>query len=118
MTHKGNFDKGDNMDKELELIQNAIHCLKVGADLEICENCNLYECTHTDVSDIARVAIKALEKQIPKNIVSEGDDESDWVYCPCCNEILGTNESVFDYFYDNNWKPIYCNECGQSLILK
>lgn len=50
----------------LEVINNAIHCLKVGADMAVCEDCNLYECTHTDVEDIARVAIKALEKQIPK----------------------------------------------------
>jgi len=66
-------------------------------------------------SDDMRNAINALEKQIPKYVISEGNDESDWVHCPCCNEILGINESVYDAFYDNNWNPIYCHKCGQAL---
>jgi hypothetical protein len=66
-------------------------------------------------SDDMRNAINALEKQIPKHVISEGNDESDWVYCPCCNEILGVNESVYNAFWDNNWKAIYCHKCGQAL---
>lgn len=100
---------------EYEMLKNAIHCMKVGADLAVCEDCNLYECDHTNVKDMAMVAIEALEKQIPKNVICEGDDESDWVHCPCCNEILGINESVYDAFCDNNYEPIYCHKCGQSL---
>ena len=77
-------------------------------------NSNAYigMCTCDDMKN----AIEALGKQIPKNVVSEGDDESDWVYCPCCNEILGINESVYNAFWDNNWTHIYCHKCGQALI--
>lgn len=103
---------------EYEMLENAIHCMKVGADLAVCEDCNLYECDHTNVKDMAMIAIKALEKQIPKNVICDGDDESDWVYCPCCNEILGINESVYDAFCDNNYEPIHCHKCGQSLTWK
>lgn len=77
-------------------------------------NAYLNMCETSDMMN----AINALEKQIPKKVISEGNDESDWVYCPCCNEILGVNEGVFDAFYDNNWNPIYCHKCGQSLIYK
>lgn len=62
-------------------------------------------------------AVMALEKQIPKKVVCEGDDESDWVHCPCCDEILGINESVYYAFCDNNYEPIHCHKCGQCLTL-
>ena len=61
------------------------------------------------------MARDALEKQIPMNVVCDGNDESDWVHCTRCNEILGINESVYDAFCDNNYEPIYCHKCGQSL---
>ena len=54
-------------------------------------------------------------RDIPKKVVCDGDDESDYVYCPCCNEILGTNESVYDDFCDNHYDNIYCCKCGQCL---
>lgn len=104
--------------EELKTLNNAIHCLKVGADMAVCEYCDLYPCDHSDVKDMAMVAIKALEKQIPKKVVCDGDDESDYVYCPCCNEIIGSNEFVWGYFYDRDWKPVYCQECGQAMIWK
>ena len=75
-------------------------------------NAYLNMCESSDMINV----INALEKQIPKKVVSEGNDESDWVHCPCCDEILGVNEGVFNAFWDNNWKPIYCHKCGQSLI--
>ena len=47
--------------------ENALHCLKVMIDEEVCEECNLYGTTGTDhcEADCVRVAIKALE-QLPK----------------------------------------------------
>jgi len=59
-----------------------------------------------------------LEKHTPKKIVKDGEDESDWVYCPCCNELLGTNEDAYESFYANNWEAIYCHKCGQLLSWK
>lgn len=70
------------------------------------------------ITEALNMSITALEKQIPKQLISEGDDESDWVHCPCCDEILGVNEGVYNSFYDNNWNPIYCHKCGQALIWK
>ena len=48
-------------------IRQAIHCQKVYTDETVCEECELHsECTHETQADIARLAIAALEKQIPK----------------------------------------------------
>ena len=55
--------------EELGMLKNAIHCIKVGADQAVCEDCSLYPCDHTDIADIARVAIKALEKQMPDSLM-------------------------------------------------
>lgn len=70
------------------------------------------------ITEALNMSIAALEKQIPKQLISEGNDESDWVHCPCCDEILGVNEDTYNSFYDNNWRPIYCYKCGQAIIWK
>lgn len=96
---------------EYEMLKNAIHCMKVGADQAICEDCNLYySCDHSTMSDINRVAIKALEKQIPKKPLFwenkyyfSPSPNDDWGYeCPCCG-----NQDI-DY-------PEHHCECGQKL---
>ena len=101
--------------EEEKILKNAIHCIKMGADLAVCEDCDLYPCDHTVIEDMARVAIKALEKQIPKRVVCKGDDESDDVHCPCCNEYIGSNETVWDWFYYNGEKNMHCTYCGQAM---
>ena len=54
------------------------------------------------------MAIKALEKQIPKKVVKDGK----WSYkCPCCGECAETD--CGDAFYD--YRLDYCNGCGQKL---
>lgn len=57
-------------------------------------------------------------KDIPMKVVCEGDDESDYVYCPNCHEIIGPNDYVYDSFWDRRWKPVHCQECGQAMIWK
>ena len=69
------------MEEHKDLI-NVLHCLKMGAGSEVCKDCNLYPCDHSVVETLARVAIEAVEKQIPKKVILDGDDESDYVYCP------------------------------------
>ena len=69
-------------------------------------------------SDDMRNAIDALNKQIPKKILNYSDDESDYVYCPSCNECIGSNEVIYDDFYIRGWTPMYCQECGQAMIWK
>ena len=101
-----------------EMLQNAIHCMKMGAEQAVCEDCNLYPCDHTDAKDMAIVAIEALEKQIPKKVVSYSDDESDHVYCPCCHECIGSNDIIYEDFYYRGFAPMHCQECGQAMILR
>ena len=64
------------------------------------------------------MAIEALEKQIPKKVVSYSDDESDHVYCPCCNECIGSNDIIYEDFYYRGFAPMHCQECGQAMILR
>ena len=81
---------------------------------EIAWNSNAYlnMCESFDMKN----AIKALGKQIPKKVVRCGDDESDDVYCPNCNERIGLNEIIYDYFYLKGFTSMYCSECGQAMI--
>lgn len=52
------------------------------------------------------MAIKVLEKQVPKKPVFEKDLYGGHLYCPSCKKvIMGTLL---------NWQPRYCN-CGQVL---
>ncbi len=52
--------------------ENALHCLKVMIDEEVCEECDLYGTTGTDhcEKDCVRVAIKALEQQPCEDAIS------------------------------------------------
>ena len=52
--------------------ENALHCLKVMIDEEVCEECNLYGTTGTDhcEKDCVRVAIQALQKEPSEDCIS------------------------------------------------
>lgn len=78
--------------------------LKFGKCSDSCPQCNAME-----------LAIKALEKQIPKKPYYEGDgyDENgnliyDCAECPAC----GNDD--FEYGI-NNWGCEFCPDCGQAL---
>lgn len=58
----------------------------------------------------------AIRKQIPKKVIRYSDDESDHVFCPCCNECIGSNEIIYDDFYLRGWSAMYCEECGQAMV--
>lgn len=93
--------------EELEMLNNTIHCVKMGAGQAVCEDCNLYECDHSVVEGLCRTALKALEKQIPKQPFIWDDrcyySPDDWGYeCPCCG-----NRDI-DY-------PEHHCICGQAL---
>lgn len=51
------------------------------------------------------VAIKAVEKQIPKKPLNREDRaEISYGYCPCCSNII------------DDWNDIrHCGECGQAI---
>lgn len=77
-------------------------------------NAYLNICTSDDMRNI----IVALDRLTPKKVVCEGDDESDYVYCPCCNACIGSNEFVWEDFYYREYRPMHCQECGQAMIWK
>lgn len=56
------------------------------------------------------LAIKALEKQIPKKPINV---EKHYYECPRCKQDLGvSNDDIFVYEIPI---PMYCSECGQAL---
>ena len=57
------------------------------------------------VASYARMAVKALEKQIPQQIriIHSGK-----TYCPVCGMLLENYKSISE-------KPPYCKHCGQAL---
>lgn len=63
--------------------------------------------------DAIKVAIEALEKQIPKQVIFEyggyadGFPVYDVAYCPLCNCSFEDD--------DANWEIDYCPHCGQRL---
>lgn len=78
--------------------KNAIHCLKVMAEIANCEDCELYGTTGTDhcERDFVRNAIKALEQE-PKWIhVSKQLPKTDGMYLVTTT---GTHNDVVDIAY-------------------
>lgn len=79
--------------------ENALHCLKVMIDEEVCEECKLYGTTGTDhcEKDCVRLAIEALEQE-PKT--------GHWIR----NEKQGV-QAV-------GYLTYHCSECGREICSK
>ena len=60
------------------------------------------------MNEALNMAIQALEKQIPKKVVKDGERR---YKCPCCGGCAKTEtgDSFIDYRLD------YCDGCGQKL---
>lgn len=81
-------------------LNNIMHCLKVMADEEVCEECELYNLGDVWCRDVARSAIELIEKQIPMKVRKTGYYT---FCCPVCGKGVG-------------WEiPNYCDRCGQRL---
>ena len=96
------------MDKKK--VKEAIYCMKSFADDTVCEECDNYDrCDHTMVADNARIAIEALEKQLPKkpkdkSSVRDGDIFAGNVgTCPSCNGIIDDSMIVCDCTQVLDW---------------
>ena len=57
----------------------------------------------------AKLAIEALEKQIPKKGIMIGDNYSSILSCPNCRKPIVNVWNIAKY------EPNYCHYCGQSL---
>lgn len=64
---------------------------------------------NTTSINTCRLAIEALEKQIPKKVenYAETEEEYEHTKCPNCKEILGTIPMIM--------KNNHCIDCGQKL---
>lgn len=76
-------------------------CEAFGFDCGNCDKC--------EVTIAYDMAIKALEKQIPKKPISE----ERYYICPCCRGDLGVSDD--DIFVYELPTPKYCGDCGQAL---
>lgn len=92
-------------------VREAIYCMKEIAGETVCEECdNYYECDHTIMEDMARTAIEALEKQLPKKVeydrgyINNGFTKYRMAKCPNCDRWHSSRDEI-----------IYCSKCGQRL---
>ena len=78
-----------------------LSCIEEGCDRE-CENCeyNYAQGNNGEQKEALKVAIQALEKQIPKK--PKTDDRYVMYICPCCNDFIKVSHN-------------YCPNCGQRL---
>lgn len=60
------------------------------------------------VNEAIKMAISAIEKQIPKNVVDKTIEyDGEYGYCPNCNCVIGEMENYYN-----------CKYCGQKLNWK
>ena len=88
--------------------QEAIYCMKVMADEEVCEECNYYQsCDHTKQSDMAKMVIFAMnELQQYKQLgtLEEVRDAVERKQAKKPSLMLGIYGRVYE-----------CKECGNEL---
>ena len=81
---------------------------------EMVQECGAYELCPCDKDDMemTKIALNALEKQIPKKPALEGDgydDNGELIYdtwiCPNCEEHYEVDYDIYDY----------CPKCGQAI---
>ena len=122
---------------ENKKLECAIHCLKVNADIEECEECKAYTCGDLACRDIAREAIKAIEEiqmyrdgklcLIPKDVFKRQCDElEDYKELGTVKDVRTsvekTNAKKVIYYnrhgdgddHKNN-DSFNCPECGRRL---
>ena len=84
-----------------------IYCMKSFIDETVCEECDYYEtCDHTRAEENAKIAIEALEKQLPKKPIEVvGAIYSNSYECKYCGNELEPQDMFGEY----------CKLCGQKL---
>lgn len=100
-----------------DMLEAKLKCLELDSDSEGCDG-DCHECeynytqgTFGEQKEALKIAIKSLEKQIPKKPDIEGDGYADgqlvydtWI-CPNCEEHYEIDYDDYDY----------CPKCGQAI---
>lgn len=84
--------------------QEALHFLSIN------EECNSTKCNECSIKTVCHKysAINTLQelvdKETPKKPIKKNisNDDEDYDYCPCCEEVSGSYQK-------------YCDKCGQKL---
>ena len=101
--------------KAINVLLRELQCIERNDGVQCdrnCETCDLVM-EAAMLKDAYNLAIKALEKQIPKELIAEGDGYADGsmvydiFYCPSCDHRMEWDE-VEDY----------CPNCGQKICLE
>ncbi len=76
--------------------------------------------TTDDIVECRKICHEALEKQIPKKIETQTEDDREFIdyICPCCRTTLQQLiKSCYSqrYFKNTVYKYKYCLHCGQAL---
>ena len=102
----------------MDELKTALHCMKVLAEIEVCEECSEYgNCDHTKQSDIARTCISALEKQMPKKPVIKQDTYTHVIqqyHCPKCGRYFG-QAGIHNVILFNKERFCQGEGCGQAI---
>lgn len=84
-------------------VREAIYCMKASIGETMCEECvNYYKCDHTKMDDMMRIAIEALEKQLPKKPVVINNTLYNNYRCPRCGDYIVLGEP-------------FCLRCEQQI---
>lgn len=89
--------------------ENALHCLKVMIDEEVCEECKLYGTTGTDhcEADCVRVAIEALKKEPRKGYWIDIKNKNGTVIAVRCSNCGNSPKHAI--------KSDFCPNCGADM---
>lgn len=99
----------DNIRRENMTLQEAIERLRcMRLFMEINDKDNESKFLEEDY-EANSMAISALEKQIPMEVIEDGYDEDDDLRCPICEAYVGSNE-------DGLYGAKYCSKCGQRIV--
>ncbi len=57
--------------------------------------------------EMAKTAIEAVKKQIPKKPIQKYKHINEYMYCPICDEYIANRYAEY--------KPPFCKHCGQAI---
>lgn len=95
-------------------VREAIYCMKSFVDEAVCEECDYYEtCDHTRAEENAKIAIKALEKQLPKKPI---EYEDKYYACPDCGNVLMCKWEKYPTILEDRKNGLQCClSCLQAI---